>query len=617
MLELIAQGTDVDSRWRRQLPDHGVEVGRATEAYRVPWDNQISRKHIWILAREDSVLVEKLPGASNPVFFDGHERESFELAPGEHFVIGNTTFTLTADRAFVSLDVPNPVSQKTYSPEFLRQVSYRDADRRIDVLNRIPEAISSAGNTEDLLIRMVNTLMTGIRSASTIGIVQLDNVINSSLFDNILKTNLDDSSDDVPQDAIQIIQWDRRGLDSGDFQPSATLIRQAIQSGETILHIWNQRRRSQSEYTYDYENDWAFVSPISSEASPGWGIYVTGTNYGNGGSAIDIGSEEVDLQGDIKFCELVGSTLRNLLLVRQLERQRSSLRAFFSPIVMQAFEGRDPEEVLSPRKCDVSVLFCDLRGFSKTSEKMADNLLELLAQVSEALGITTSRILDHGGVIGDFHGDAAMGFWGWPLESADPFESAVEAVAAALEIQNDVANKARLNSQIDQTNVATGFQIGMGIASGESVAGKIGTRDQVKVTAFGPVVNMAARLEGMTRLLGSSILTDDETVRRINLGYPATEKPTTRSLGLFQPYGMESSQEVFQVIPAGVHTVDDLKLWDSALEKFQSGDWELATTELLNLPPTDSARRFMSTFIDQHKRVPPDGWTGVVQLHSK
>ena len=89
------------------------------------------------------------------------------------------------------------------------------------------------------------------------------------------------------------------------------------------------------------------------------------------------------------------------------------------------------------------------------------------------------------------------------------------------------------------------------------------------------------------------------------------------SLGLFQPYGMESSQEVFQVIPAGVHTVDDLKLWDSALEKFQSGDWELATTELLNLPPTDSARRFMSTFIDQHKRVPPDGWTGVVQLHSK
>lgn len=614
MLELIAQGTSVDSRWRRQLPEQAIEIGRATQEYRVPWDSQISRRHVKILASDNKILVQKLPDASNPVFFDGHEQDSFELAPGEHFVIGKTTFTLAADRAFVSLDVPNPISQKTFSHEFLRQVPYRDADRRIDVLNRIPEVISSAGNTEDLLIRMVNTLMAGIASASTIGIVQLHKLAADSKHDSSADAESDDGDSDA---AIGIIQWDRRGFDSGDFQPSETLIRQAVQTDETVLHIWNQRKRAPSEYTYDYENDWAFVFPISSDASPGWGIYVAGTNRGNGGSTIDSGSGESDLQGDIKFCELVGTTLRNLLLVKQLERQQASLRAFFSPIVMKAFAGRDPEEVLSPRKCDVSVLFCDLRGFSKTSEQMADNLLELLARVSEALGITTSKILDHGGVIGDFHGDSAMGFWGWPLEPTHNFESAVAAVQAALEIQHEVASELRLNLEAQNYRVGQDFQFGMGIASGEAVAGKIGTRDQVKVTAFGPVVNMASRLEGMTRWLDSSILADIETVKRLKVGCPDNEMPTTRCLGKFQPFGMESSLDVFQVIPSGVLSQDDLQTTDRALASFQSGHWSLTNQELARLSPIDSVRQFMTSFMDQHQGSPPEDWDGVVRMQAK
>ena len=83
--------------------------------------------------------------------------------------------------------------------------------------------------------------------------------------------------------------------------------------------------------------------------------------------------------------------------------------------------------MLAPREADLSVLFCDLRGFSQRSEQDADQLLKLLAQVSDALGVMTRHILDTGGVIGDFHGDAAMGFWGWPLEQSDSPRRAVEA----------------------------------------------------------------------------------------------------------------------------------------------------------------------------------------------
>ena len=283
---------------------------------------------------------------------------------------------------------------------------------------------------------------------------------------------------------------------------------------------------------------------------------------------------------------------------------------------MNALSGQDPEEVLAPRMCDVSVLFCDLRGFSKTSEQMADNLLELLARVSEALGITTARILDHGGVIGDFHGDSAMGFWGWPLEPTDQNESAVAAVRAALEIQDEVAKGLQPNLDASDSQTRQQFQFGMGIASGKAVAGKIGTQDQVKVTAFGPVVNLASRLEGMTRLLDSSILADQETVRRIVSNRPEGS-PIARSLGTFQPFGMESSLDVFQLIPEGQLSGADLQAFERALVNFQSGQWSLANNELAKLLPIDSAGQFFTRFIQKHGGSPPADWDGVVRLQVK
>ena len=88
--------------------------------------------------------------------------------------------------------------------------------------------------------------------------------------------------------------------------------------------------------------------------------------------------------------------------------------------------------VLAPRETEVAVLFCDLRGFSRHSERSADDLLGLLNRVSQALGVTTHEIREQGGVLGDFHGDAAMGFWGWPLPQPD---AAVRACLAALAIR--------------------------------------------------------------------------------------------------------------------------------------------------------------------------------------
>ncbi len=79
-------------------------------------------------------------------------------------------------------------------------------------------------------------------------------------------------------------------------------------------------------------------------------------------------------------------------------------------------------------------------------------------------------------MVGDFHGDAAMGFWGWPLPQTD---AVVRACRAALAIRS-AFEAAEAGSPLAD------FRIGIGIASGRAVAGKIGTIDQVKVTVFGP-----------------------------------------------------------------------------------------------------------------------------------
>ena len=133
-----------------------------------------------------------------------------------------------------------------------------------------------------------------------------------------------------------------------------------------------------------------------------------------------------------------------------------------------------------------------MRGFSRTSERGARDLTGLLERVSKALGVMTHQILDHGGVVGDFQGDAAMGFWGWPL--AEP-QAAQQAAMAALGIRSQFEAAAR-----QPEHPLADFRVGIGIATGPAVAGKIGTADHVKVTVFGPVANLAARLESMTRL---------------------------------------------------------------------------------------------------------------------
>ena len=94
-------------------PVAGINAGAGP--WSVPWDERISRRHVEIDWREGRLHVAVLPEARNPVFHRGRKSGSFELKPGDHFVIGGTTFTLADERVNVSLDVPLPAMVNTRS----------------------------------------------------------------------------------------------------------------------------------------------------------------------------------------------------------------------------------------------------------------------------------------------------------------------------------------------------------------------------------------------------------------------------------------------------------------------------------------------------------------------
>jgi len=280
--------------------------------------------------------------------------------------------------------------------------------------------------------------------------------------------------------------------------------------------------------------------------------------------------------------------------------------------VMEAMSGRDPEVVLQPRETDVSVLFCDLRGFTRQSEEAQGKLLELLQRVSDALGVMTGEILRAGGVVGDFHGDAAMGFWGWPLDQDD---AVGRAASAALAIRE--AFRGQVNAGNGEVNSLHGFRCGIGLATGRAVAGRIGTVDQVKVTAFGPVVNLASRLEGMTKLLGVEVLLDDVSACWVRANI-SPDQMRVRRLAIVRPAGFASGIEVSQLLRPATHqgapSDDDVNAYEDALKCLIEGKWDRAFERLHSVSADDRAKDFMTATILKHGRVPPSNWDGVIDI---
>lgn len=599
MPDLVAQGEDPKNTWRKPLPvNRPVTLGRKAglSEWVADWDPQISRWHATLEWKQNKLSVRRNPDATNQIFYHGTPTDDFSLDVGEQFVIGKTTFVLEGHEFTPSSDMPVPVEELTCSAQELSEHRYSDAGDRIGVLTKLPAMIRNSPAESEFEKRVLEVLLGGIPRAQAAAVVWLNPRKSGSDVEIVIRTGI------------------MRNGKPATFRPSRRLIYDSIRRRrQATLHSWSS---GGAEFTASPEFDWAICAPLPDDPEPGWALYLVGSLSQN---LLLSGDAMQDLQkGDLKFAGLVADIFGALRQVRDLQKRLSVLQSILSPKVLAALAKQDISEVLRPRPSLITVLFCDLRGFSRIAEEGEQNLQEVWSRVSEALGIMTRNILDKDGVIGDFAGDAAMGFWGWPQARDDQVEMAAR---AALAIRKEF-----WQASLRPNHPLSNFACGIGIAHGPSIAGRLGTMDQIKVGVFGPVVNLAARLESLTKRFRVPILVDEaaaDVLLRMNDSSSLrmhAENFRVRRVVPVKPYGMEKITTLSELMPpaveAGVMSEPDLRDYEAALEQFIAGNWRDARS-LFERLPYDGPSEVLIKFMAQHNGKPPKDWAGVMVMDAK
>jgi adenylate cyclase len=220
------------------------------------------------------------------------------------------------------------------------------------------------------------------------------------------------------------------------------------------------------------------------------------------------------------------------------DRQKREVRRLFGRFVSKDVIEQlmtDPARVgLGGQRRDMTVLFSDIRGFTAASERAAPEAI--VAQLNEYFGAMVEVLFRHHGTLDKFVGDMVMGLFGAPLP--DPHH-ADHAVAAALDMCRTLDD---LNERW-RTEGRPELNIGIGINSGEMIAGNIGSEAIMSYTVIGDAVNLGSRLESLNKEYGTRILISDATRSRLTIDV------ATRAVGDVVVKGRSAAVTVYEVQP--------------------------------------------------------------------
>lgn len=202
----------------------------------------------------------------------------------------------------------------------------------------------------------------------------------------------------------------------------------------------------------------------------------------------DITFTEEDLELLQAMANQSALAIENVRLYQRMletEKKRANLSRFLSPTIVDMLMNEKNEVQLGGQKRPVTILFCDIRGFTPISESLTpDRLVELL---NEYFASMTETIFEHRGTLDKYIGDSVMGLFGAPVSQGEDAVLAVQA-GMAMQARNQALNVERTKRGLP------GFDIGIGINTGEVFTGYIGSPKRMDFTVIGDHVNVASRL---------------------------------------------------------------------------------------------------------------------------
>jgi len=278
----------------------------------------------------------------------------------------------------------------------------------------------------------------------------------------------------------------------------------------------------------------------------------------------------------------------------------------------------DRPELTDPKgaRREMTILFCDMQGFTSFSEGMTP--IGLVNVMNRYLTVLSEPVRRNSGIIDKYIGDAIMAFWGAPFAAAED-QARLACVAA---IEQLAALPAFQEELPELTGVRRGFpqiQIRIGIATGDVVVGNIGSEQTRNYTVIGDTVNIASRLEGANKAYGTRILIGERT------RHLAGDAVEVREIDSVLVVGKSEPERVFELLGRkGEVAPQRLELRDTfvaALADYREQRWDKAAKgfrDCLSIIPDDPATRVFLDRVAQFRDAPPgDGWNGVWALHAK
>jgi adenylate cyclase len=309
------------------------------------------------------------------------------------------------------------------------------------------------------------------------------------------------------------------------------------------------------------------------------------------------------------------STLLNYRLTERRQREiRQAFSLYLSPHQVDIL-AKNPEKLkLGGEIKPITVMFCDIRGFTSMSESLVQEFgprraaEELANLINEFLTPTTDIITAHEGTIDKYIGDATMAFWNAPLDDPD---HAKNAVAAAQEMRTKLVE---LNVAWAAAGRRT-LNIGIGINTGECSVGNFGSHQRMNYSLLGDPVNLASRLEGQTKAYHVDLIIGEDTAVQL-------DDPNLVELDLIAVKGKSQPVRIYTLPPHLPEAQRFLDRHAKLLAAYRHRDWDTALGLMADplLAESEMAplyRVLRERIAMMQAEPPPEDWDGVFVAQEK
>ncbi len=298
---------------------------------------------------------------------------------------------------------------------------------------------------------------------------------------------------------------------------------------------------------------------------------VIGALYGDRSQVPGLGAFAPVTSVEAQMVELLaGGVAAGLACLEQEQaavRARVQFEQFFTPELSRQLEAEP--DLLRGRDSEITVLFCDVRNFSRYAERLGPAMT--VEWLSDVMGTLSECVLVQRGVLVDYIGDELMAMWGAPAEQPD---QACRAAAAALDMLGHLPG---LNAR--WASVLGGpMGFGLGLNTGVARVGNTGSKRKFKYGPLGNSVNLASRVQGATKYLKAPVLVTRETHNRLGEGFSSRRISQVRVVNIAEPVDLyelaPASRPGWAALAAG---------YERALAQFESGDLNAAMRSLFQL----------------------------------